>query len=134
VQSADPAGLGNTTVDINTANLNLVVGAEVTLTDLTKQLTAQRVTCPAIPVTATQRTVGELIAAATGAERLAVRHGLLGLEVVLPDGAATARFGGQNMKDVAGYDTKRLFIGGHNAFGSITSAIFKISVIQKPAE
>ncbi|HZC90042.1 MAG TPA: FAD-linked oxidase C-terminal domain-containing protein [Mycobacterium sp.] len=134
VQSADPAGLGNTTVDINTANLNLVVGAEVTLTDLTKQLTAQRVTCPAIPVTATQRTVGELIAAATGAERLAVRHGLLGLEVVLPDGAATARFGGQNMKDVAGYDTKRLFIGSHNAFGTITSATFKISVIQKPAE
>jgi glycolate oxidase len=130
VQSADPAGLGNTTVDINTANLNLVVGAEVTLTDLTKQLTAQRVTCPAIPVTATQRTVGELIAAATGAERLAVRHGLLGLEVVLPDGAATARFGGQNMKDVAGYDTKRLFIGSHNAFGTITSATFKISVIQ----
>lgn len=134
VQSADPAGPGNTTVDINTANLNLVVGAEVTLADLTKQLTAHGVTCPAIPVTATQRTVGELIAAATGAERLAVRHGLLGLEVVLPDGAATARFGGQNMKDVAGYDTKRLFIGSHNAFGTITSATFKISVIQKPAE
>ena len=134
VQSADPAGPGNTSVDINTANLNLVVGAEVTLADLTKQLTAQGVMCPAIPATATQRTVGELIAAATGAERLAVRHGLLGLEVVLPDGAATARFGGQNMKDVAGYDTKRLFIGSHNAFGTITSATFKISVIQKPAE
>jgi glycolate oxidase len=134
MQSADPAGPGNMTVDINTANLNLVVGAEVTLADLTKQLTAQGVTCPAIPATATQRTVGELIAAATRAERLAVRHGLLGLEVVLPDGEATARFGGQNMKDVAGYDTKRLFIGGQNAFGSITSAILKISVIQKPAE
>lgn len=62
------------------------------------------------------------------------RLGLLGLEVVLPDGGAAARFGGQNMKDVAGYDTKRLFIGSHNAFGTISSAIFKISVIQKPAE
>jgi glycolate oxidase len=32
------------------------------------------------------------------------------------------------MKDVAGYDTKRLFIGGHNAFGTISTAIFKIIV------
>ena len=38
-----------------------------------------------------------------------------------------ARFGGENMKDVAGYDTKRLFIGSHNAFGIISTAIFKIS-------
>ena len=26
---------------------------------------------------------------------------------------ASAPFGGENMKDVAGYDTKRLFIGSH---------------------
>jgi protein involved in ribonucleotide reduction len=33
------------------------------------------------------------------------------------------------MKDVAGYDTKRLFIGGsHDAFGTISTAIFKITV------
>lgn len=32
------------------------------------------------------------------------------------------------MKDVAGYDTKRLFIGSHGAFGAITTAIFKITV------
>jgi glycolate oxidase len=37
------------------------------------------------------------------------------------------------MKDVAGYDTKRLFIGSHHVFGTITSAVFKISVIHKPA-
>jgi glycolate oxidase len=128
MQSAEAAGHDNTTVDINTANLNLAVGGEVTLADLTERLTAQGVTCPAIPATATQRTVGALVAAAAGEERRAVRHGLLGLEVVLPDGEATARFGGQNMKDVAGYDTKRLFIGSHGAFGTITTAIFKISV------
>ena len=72
--------------------------------------------------------VGELIANPSPAERQAVRHALLGLEVVLPDGHAPARFGGETMKDVAGYDTKRLFIGSHNAFGTITTAIFKISV------
>ncbi len=90
-------------------------------------------TCPAIPSAGPHRTVGELIATATGEERLAVRHSLLGLEVVLPDGNALARFGGQNMKDVAGYDTKRLFIGSHNAFGTIAGAVFKIGVLQQPA-
>jgi glycolate oxidase len=34
------------------------------------------------------------------------------------------------MKDVAGYDTKRLFIGSHDAFGSITTAIFKIAAVS----
>ena len=37
------------------------------------------------------------------------------------------------MKDVAGYDTKRLFIGSRGVFGTITSAVFKIAVIHQPA-
>jgi glycolate oxidase len=106
----------------------LVVGSAVTLADLSRCLTDHGVTCPAIPSEATQRSVGELIATASGAERSAVRHALLGLDVVLPDGHAPARFGGENMKDVAGYDTKRLFIGGRNAFGKISTAIFKIII------
>jgi glycolate oxidase len=32
------------------------------------------------------------------------------------------------MKDVAGYDTKRLFTGSHGSFGTITRLIFKIAV------
>lgn len=127
--SAASAGGGDTTVEVNTGNLNLVVGAAVTLGELSRKLDEQGVTCPAIPNERTERTVGELIASASGEERLAVRHGLLGVDVVLPDGAA-ARFGGQNMKDVAGYDTKRLFIGGNNTFGTITSAVFKIAVAR----
>jgi glycolate oxidase len=128
--SAALADGDDTTVEINTGNLNLVVGAAVTLEELSKKLDEQGVTCPAIPAEKPERTVGELIANAAGAERLEVRHGLLGLNVVLPDGEAAARFGGQNMKDVAGYDTKRLFIGGHNAFGTISSAVFKIAVAR----
>ena len=84
--------------------------------------------CEGIPSESTQRTVGELVGNPSPAERQAVRHALLGLEVVLSDGHTPARFGGETMKDVAGYDTKRLFIGSGNAFGTITSAIFKIKV------
>ena len=129
--TAGSSSPSNTSIDVNTGNLNLVVGAGVTLAELSRQLSEQGVTCHAIPSTGTERTVGELIATASGDERLAVRHALLGLSVVLPDGQAPARFGGQNMKDVAGYDTKRLFIGSHNAFGTITTAIFKISVVRQ---
>jgi glycolate oxidase len=126
--AAPATSTGGTQIDVNTANLSLVVGAAVTLDDLSHHLTEHAVSCDAIPSQATQRTVGELIANATGDERSAVRHALLGLEVVLPDGHASARFGGETMKDVAGYDTKRLFIGSNNAFGTITTAIFKIKV------
>jgi glycolate oxidase len=119
---------GNTQIAVNTANLSLVVGAAVTLDELSRHLTDHAVSCDAIPSEATQRTVGELIANPSPAERQAVRHALLGLEVVLPDGQAPARFGGETMKDVAGYDTKRLFIGSRNAFGAIAAAIFKIKV------
>jgi glycolate oxidase len=125
--------VGDTTVEINTANLNLVVGAAVTLADLSRRLGEHKVRCSAIPNAQADRTIGELIATAVGDERLAVRHSLLGVEVVLRDGNLPARFGGQNMKDVAGYDTKRLFIGSHNAFGTITSAVFKIAVDTQQA-
>jgi glycolate oxidase len=119
---------GSTQIAVNTANLSLVVGAAVTLDELSRHLTDHGVSCAAIPAATTQRTVGELIANPSPAERQAVRHALLGLEVVVPDGQAPARFGGENMKDVAGYDTKRLFIGGRGAFGAITTAIFKTTV------
>ncbi|HUH67936.1 MAG TPA: FAD-linked oxidase C-terminal domain-containing protein [Mycobacterium sp.] len=119
---------GDTEITVNTANLSLVVGGAVTLDELSRHLSEHGVNCVAIPAQATQRTVGELIANPSRAEREAVRHALLGLDVVLPDGHAPACFGGENMKDVAGYDTKRLFIGGRGAFGAITTAIFKITV------
>ncbi|HUB55746.1 MAG TPA: FAD-linked oxidase C-terminal domain-containing protein, partial [Mycobacterium sp.] len=128
--SAAPAAeaSGGNEIAVNTANLSLVVGAATTLDALSRHLTAHGVICEGIPSEATQRTVGELIANPNPGERQAVRHALLGVEVILHDGHAPARFGGETMKDVAGYDTKRLFIGSRNAFGTITSAIFKIKV------
>ncbi|MCF7811412.1 FAD-binding oxidoreductase [bacterium] len=49
---------------------------------------------------------------------------LLGLEVVLP-GGEVIEFGGQCIKDVAGYDLKHFFTGSHGAIGVITQAIFR---------
>jgi glycolate oxidase len=67
---------------------------EAPLDELSRHLTDHGVSCTAIPSESVRRTVGELIANPRPAERQDVRHALLGLEVVLPDGQASARFGG----------------------------------------
>lgn len=119
---------GDTGIDVNLGNLSLTVGADATLDRLNRFLDEHGVTCGAVPASGGDRTIGELVATAAGAERIAVRHALLGADVTVVDGEMPARFGAETMKDVAGYDTKRLYIGGHGAFGAISRLIFKIGV------
>lgn len=118
----------NTDITVNLGNLSLVVGAEATIESINRYLDEQGVTCGAIPSAGTDRTVGELVATATGIERDHIRHALLGADVTVIDGQTPARFGAETMKDVAGYDTKRLYISARGAFGALVALIFKIGV------
>ena len=119
---------GNTDITVNLGNLSLVVGADATIESVNRYLEEQGVTCAAVPATGGKRTIGELVATATGAERDHIRHALLGADVTVIDGQTPARFGAETMKDVAGYDTKRLYISAHGAFGALVTLIFKIGV------
>lgn len=118
----------NTDIVVNLGNLSLVVGADATIESLNRCLDEHGVLCAAVPTTGGERTIGEVVATATGAERDHIRHALLGADVTVIDGQTAARFGAETMKDVAGYDTKRLYISARGAFGALVTLIFKIAV------
>jgi len=54
-----------------------------------------------------------------------IREHLLGLRVVMADGRIV-RSGGQVVKNVAGYDLAKLFVGGQGSLGVIVEATFKL--------
>lgn len=118
----------NADIAVNLGNLSLVVGADATVASVNRYLDEHGVACAAIPAADEERTVGEVVATATGTERDHVRHALLGADVTVIDADTRARFGAETMKDVAGYDTKRLYIGSHGAFGALVTLIFKVTV------
>lgn len=57
---------------------------------------------------------------------------VLGMEVVLADGTAL-RVGGRTIKDVTGYDLKRLFVGSEGTLGVITEATLRLRPLPPPA-
>jgi glycolate oxidase len=57
---------------------------------------------------------------------------VLGLEVVLADGRLV-QLGGRTIKDVAGYDLKRLFVGSEGTLGIITRATLRLRPLPPPA-
>ncbi len=81
------------------------------------------------PHVASGATVGGIIAAnSNGFGRYrygSVRDLLLGVRAALPDGTI-ARAGGRVVKNVAGYDLNKLFIGSFGTLGVVVEATFKI--------
>ncbi len=57
--------------------------------------------------------------------RADVRASLLAIDAILPDGLPV-RFGSKAVKDVAGYDLKRLYIGSSDAFGVVQEVTLQI--------
>ena len=64
-------------------------------------------------------------ALADDSRRSEIRGSLLAVEATLPDGMG-ARFGSKAIKDVAGYDLKRLYVGSGDAFGVVNEVTLRI--------
>jgi glycolate oxidase FAD binding subunit len=81
------------------------------------------------PALGPDATVGGLVATnASGSRRLrfgGVRDQLIGLQAALADGTL-ARGGGKVVKNVAGYDLPKLFVGALGTLGVIVSATFRL--------
>jgi len=116
--------------DYTPADYVVAVRAGTLLRDLQAELAAHNQWLPLDPPGGARATVGGIVAAnRNGPRRLlwgSVRDLLIGIRVALPTGEVI-KAGGKVVKNVAGYDLGKLFIGSLGGAGVITEATFKIS-------
>lgn len=76
---------------------------------------------------------GLLVTNSSSVKRLrygGMRDLLLGIRVALPEGELL-RYGGRVVKNVAGYDLCKLYIGSLGAFGVVTEATFRLAMLPE---
>jgi FAD/FMN-containing dehydrogenase len=115
--------------DYEPEDLTITVGAGVTLAELQQTLSANRQWLALDPPALPEATIGGLVATAA-AGPLRAKYGtprdhVLGLDIATGDGRAL-RFGGQVVKNVAGYDMVRPMVGSHGTLGLITRVSLRL--------
>lgn len=122
----------NSVVEYEPADLTVTVESGIRLRDLQIELAKHRQYLVLNPPSADRCTIGGIVATnASGSFRL--RHGtarnqVLGLRVVQADGTVV-KSGGKVVKNVAGYDLNKLYIGAFGTLGIITEVTLKLSPI-----
>ena len=115
--------------DYTPADYVVAVRAGTRLRDLQQALAVNGQWLPIDPPGGAEATIGGLVAAnRNGPRRLlwgAVRDLVIGIRVALPTGEVI-KAGGKVVKNVAGYDLAKLFIGSFGSCGIITDVTFKI--------
>ena len=120
----------NSVVEYEPADLTVTVEAGIRLGDLQTELAKHRQYLALNPPYADRCTIGGIVATnASGSFRL--RHGtarnqVLGLRVARADGTVV-KSGGKVVKNVAGYDLNKLYIGAFGTLGIITEVTLKLS-------
>jgi FAD/FMN-containing dehydrogenase len=110
-------------------DMTVTVEAGLSLAGLQEHLGRAGQWLPVDPPRSEELSVGALIASnASGSRRHGhgtIREHLIGLAVVLADGRLV-RSGGKVVKNVAGYDLQKLFVGSRGSLGVIVEATFKL--------
>lgn len=119
----------NKIIEHESADLTVTVEPGITLPQLQKFLKKHKQFLPLDPIGGGDRTLGGIVATnSSGSLRLSYgtnRDLVLGMKVVLPDGTVI-RAGGKTVKNVAGYDLSKLFIGSMGTLGIIAEITFKL--------
>ena len=110
-------------------DMTATVQAGMSLADFQKRLAASGQWLPVDPPHPEAVTIGDLLGYNLNGPRRfgcgTIRDWVIGMAVVLPDGRLI-RNGGKVVKNVAGFDLCRLFIGAKNELGVIVEATFKL--------
>lgn len=123
----------NRIFEIDTQNATVWAEAGVVTADLQAEVEKHGLFYPPDPSSIRHSTIGGNIACNAGGPRC-LKYGVtgdyvLGLTVVLADGRIL-KTGGKPIKDVTGYDLKRLFTGSEGTLGLITETLLRL--ISRP--
>lgn len=122
----------NKVIEYEPADLTVTVESGMRLSDLQKELAVHRQYLPLNPPYADKCTIGGIVATNSSGP-LRLRHGtarnlVLGLHVMLANGTVV-KSGGKVVKNVAGYDLNKLYIGSYGTLGIITEVSLKLCPI-----
>jgi glycolate dehydrogenase FAD-binding subunit len=110
-------------------DMTVTVETGITLAALQSQLAQRGQWLPIDPPNPERTTIATLLAHDVNGPRRfgfgTIREHLLGLKVVLTDGRVI-RNGGKVVKNVAGYDLCKLFVGDRGTLGVVVEATFKV--------
>ena len=121
-------------IEYEPGDLTITCGAGITLGELRKATAAAGQMVPFDPEIAGEASVGGVLAADLwGPSRVSLggpRDFTIGLRVITGDGLIT-RAGGRVVKNVAGYDLCKLYVGSLGTLAVITEATFKVQPLPK---
>ena len=119
----------NRVLELDDKNLTILVEPGVTTLEISDRSQAAGLFYPPDPGSMKISTIGGNVAENSGGLRGlkygVTRNYVMGLEVVLPDGAVTW-MGNKCVKDVAGYSLKDLFIGSEGTLGIMTKVLLRL--------
>jgi glycolate oxidase FAD binding subunit len=121
-------------IEHDAANLTVSAECGVTLDALQSSLAAQKQSSPLDAPFPDRSTLGGVVAANLNGPRRSshgsVRDLVIGIKVVLPSGESI-KGGGKVVKNVAGYDMSKLFVGSLGTLGIITEATVRVAPIPE---
>jgi len=124
-------------VEYHPEDMTITAEAGLTLAALQKHLSAHGQWLPLDPPNADGTSLADILNTnASGPRRFGygtIREHLIGLKVVLADGRVI-KSGGKVVKNVAGYDLQKLFVGAQGTLGVIVEATFKVRPVARQEE